>query len=40
MASWRGELAVKNCFSAVSIGVIQKTSLQTFMKNDLTALNE
>lgn len=40
MASWKGELAVKNCFSAASIGVIQEIYLQTFMKNDLTAINE
>ena len=40
MASRRGGLAVKILFSAVSIGVIQKSSLQTFIRKGLTALNK
>ena len=40
MASRREGLAAKNVFSAASIGVIQKTSLKTFMRKGLTALNK
>ena len=40
MVSRRRRLDVKNVFSAVSIGVIQKASLQTFMRKGLTALNK
>ena len=37
---WPPGTCYKNFFSAVvSIGVIQKTSLQTFMRKDLIALN-
>ena len=39
MASRRGGLTVQKT-SAVSIGVIQKTSLQTFLRQGLTALNK
>ena len=40
MASRRGGLIVKKKVSAVSIGIIQKTSLQTFLIQGLTALNK
>ena len=40
MASRRGGHAVKNYFSAVSIAVIQKTSVQIIMRKSLTAHNE
>ena len=40
MASRRGGLIVKKKISAVSIAVIQKTSLQTFLRQGLTALNK
>ena len=40
MASRREEFAVKKMFSTVSIGVIQKTFLQTFMRKGLTTLNK
>ena len=40
MVSTRRGLAVKSFFSPVSIGVIQKTSLQTFMRKGLKALNK
>ena len=40
MASRRGGLAVKILFSAASIGVIQKSYLQTFIRKGSTALNK
>ena len=40
MASRRGGLIVKKKFNALSIAVIQKTSLQTFLRQGLTALNK
>ena len=40
MASRRGGVIAKKKFSAVSTGVIQKTSLQTFLRQGLTALNK
>ena len=39
MASGGGEL-IKKKISAVSIGATQKTSLQTFFRQGLTALNK
>ena len=38
MVSRRGGLIVKKKFSAVSTAVIQKTPLQTFLRQGLTAL--
>ena len=40
MVSKRRGLAVKSFFIPVSIGVIQKTSLQTFMRKGLKALSK
>ena len=40
MASRRGGPVVKKDFSAVSTGVMQKTILQTFLRQGLTALNK
>ena len=40
MASRRGDIFVKKKFNAVNIGVIQKTSLQTFFRQGLTTLNK
>ena len=40
MATRSGELAKKKFFSAATIGVIQKASLQTFTRKGLIALNK
>ena len=40
MASMRGGLIVKKKISAVSIAIIQKASLQTFLRQGLIAVNK